>query len=104
MFASRLARWAGAAFLALAVIVCAGIARTEAQQPPLPQRSQQPSRARGARRRLKSEGRSQQLELAHPDTSPRPANVAAIAKRTVDRRMLGAWPRVTSPQPARKIQ
>ena len=36
MFANSLARWAGTAFLPLAIIVCAGIARTEAQQPPSP--------------------------------------------------------------------
>jgi uncharacterized protein len=36
MFANSLARWAGTVFLALAIIVFAGIARTEAQQPPLP--------------------------------------------------------------------
>ena len=32
MFANSLARWAGTAFLPLAVMVCAGAARTEAQQ------------------------------------------------------------------------
>jgi len=36
MFANSLARWAGTVFLALAIIVFAGIAWTEAQQPPLP--------------------------------------------------------------------
>src|ERR1700747_350111 len=36
MFANSLARWAGTAFLPLAVIFCAGTARIEAQQPALP--------------------------------------------------------------------
>jgi hypothetical protein len=36
MSANSLARWAGTAFIPLAVIFCAGTARSEAQQPQLP--------------------------------------------------------------------
>jgi uncharacterized protein len=35
MFANSLARWAGTAFFALAMMVCTEAVRTEAQQPPL---------------------------------------------------------------------